>query len=238
MKSENRLWGVPCIRGELLKLGIKLAESTIRKLLRQNGFDPATHRPSLSWWEFIKRHKKAWACDFFTVETVFLQTLYVFVVIEVHSRALIGIRVIAEPSPEWVRNTIIDFIGFDEAPGLLIRDGDILYDWDFKPRMQNPIEHVVKTLPESPKANAFAERVIGSIQRECSDHHLFFGQKHLQSTLNDYQTSYVSQRPHQGIDQKIPAKPIMAVPLVRPSNLRIAKTSFFSGLHHSYHVAG
>jgi putative transposase len=75
MKSENRLWGVPRIRGELLKLGIKLAESTIRKILRQNGFDPATHRPSLSWWEFIKRHKKAWACDFFTVETAFLQTL-------------------------------------------------------------------------------------------------------------------------------------------------------------------
>ena len=158
--------------------------------------------------------------------------------IEVHSRVLIGIRVTAEPSPEWVCNTLIDFIGFDEAPGLLIRDGDILYGWDFKPRMQNHIEHVVKTPPESPKANAFVERVIGSIQRECTGHYLFFGQTHLQSTLNDYQTYYVSHRPHQGIDQKIPAKPIMPVPLVRSRDLRISKTSFFSGLHHSHHLAG
>jgi hypothetical protein len=88
------------------------------------------------------------------------------VVIEIHSRVLVGIWVTAEPFSDWIRYTIVDLFGFEEAPGLLMRDGDVLYGSDFKSRMQNYIVHVVKTLPESPKANAYAERVTGSTQRE------------------------------------------------------------------------
>ncbi|MEK6628702.1 MAG: integrase core domain-containing protein [Bdellovibrionota bacterium] len=238
LKRENKLWGVPRIQGELLKLKIKVAQSTIRKILKQNGLDPSGNTPSVGWWEFIKRHEKAWACDFFTLETAFLKTLYVFVAIEIHSRVMIGIKVTTSPNPEWIRNTVIGLIGYEAAPGILVRDGDILYGKDFQYKMESYIKHVIKTPPQSPKANAFIERLIGSIRRDCTDHYLFFSQAHLQDTLDEYQTYYNSHRPHQGIEQQIPIPQIKTVLKCFPDNLKITKESFFSGLHHSYSVVG
>ena len=236
MKTDNKLWGVPRIQGELLKLKIKLAQSTIRKILKQNGLDPSGNTPSVGWWEFIKRHEKVWACDFFTIETAFLKTLYVFVVIEIHSRVMIGIKVTTSPNPEWIRNTLIALLNFDQQPGALIRDGDILYGHDFKLKMESYIKHVIKTPPFSPQANAFVERLIGSIRRDCTDHYLFFSEAHLQTTLQEYKTYYNNHRPHQGIDQQIPIPQMKTAPKCISDNPRIAKESFFSGLHHSYSV--
>ena len=204
MKTENKLWGVPRIQGELLKLRIRIAQSTIRQILLKNGLDPISNTPSVGWWEFIRRHEKAWACDFFTIETAFLKTLYVFVVIEIHSRVLIGIKVTTSPNPEWIRNTLVGLIGFDNQPGILIRDGDILYGKDFQKKMESYIKHVIRTPPFSPKANAFIERLNGSIRRDCTDHHLFFSEAHLQATLDEYKIYYNLHRPHQGIEQQIP----------------------------------
>ena len=237
MKTENRLWGIPRIEGELLKLGIKIARSTIRAILRQNGFDPAGTAPSVGWWEFIGRHKQAWACDFFTIETAFLKTFYVFVVIEINSRTMVGIRVISRPTQEWVENTLINMMGF-ESPGILIHDGDGIFSGEFDKRMRVYFNYVAKTPPYSPMANAYVERLIGSVRRECTDHHLFFSERHLQETLNVYREYYESHRPHQGIDQKVPAIPTTAAEWPTGGTSEIKKTGFFAGLHHSYRLAG
>lgn len=241
MRKENPLWGRKRIHGELLKLGFRISESSVRNILRKAGLDPLDPAPRLSWVEFLKRHKQVWAIDFFTVETGFLKRVFVFVILEIHSRKLIALRTTIYPTQEWVINTLRSELNENANPQLLLRDRDGCYGHGAIKEMlkQRGIMEVL-TPVMSPMANAFCERQIGSIRRECTDHFLFISEEQIQSVLNLYKTYSNQARPHQGIEQKIPcrgsvirkdsADALNLVPTI------IAKEAVF-GLHHDYSFA-
>lgn len=237
IKKENILWGVPRIFGELQKLGIKVSMTTIRNILKSNGLDPATHKPKLSWREFIKRHKNVWEVDFLTVETLFLKTLYVFVIIDVHTRKLIDIKVADSPTAKWILNTLKLSMPEDHVPDLVIRDGDKKFGHLVDQGLKNIGVKPIRTPPYAPKAKPHVERVIGSIRRECTDHFLFVGPRHLQKTVEEYKNYYNDSRPHQGINQKVPAVRNLQSPSLLKVDGPVEAKEHLNGLHHSYSIA-
>jgi len=238
MRRENALWGVPRIFGELRKLRIRVSMSTIRNILKAAGLDPVNSKPSLSWREFIKRHKNVWEIDFVTIETVLLKTLYVFVIIDVHSRKLIDIRVAESPTALWIANTLINSMPYDTCPNLVIRDQDVKFGKLVDRRLKAAGVKPIKTPPYSPKAKPHVERVIGSIRRECTDHFLFFNSRQLQKILNSYLNYYNNFRPHQGIGQKIPTQKVPKSPKLSKVAGNLDSIEFLNGLHHSYFLVG
>ena len=235
MKKENCLWGGKRIHGELLKLGFRISESSVRNILRSAGFDPVDPVPEVSWKEFISRHKKVWAVDFFHVETAFLKTLSAFVVTEIHSRRLLSLTVTIAPNPDFVAQHLQSLIMTESTPELIIRDRDGVYGvGDLERSLCQQGVRVLKTPVRSPQANAYAERLIGSVRRECTDHFLFLNDRQLQKVLDEYRCYYNDSRPHQGIGQRIPGKRHDS----KSSSTKIG-TKFLArekvfGLHHSY----
>lgn len=235
MKKKNSLWGAKRIFGELKKLGIKVSVTSVRNILRNAGFDPIDKQPSLSWNEFLKRHKEVWAIDFFTVETAFMQTYYVFVIIEIHSRQLIDVAVMKSPTSNAVEQVILNSLPYRSGPDLMIRDRDPKYGKGFNKKMKELHGTKVVAVPSySPNLNAYCERVIGSIQRECTNHFLCFNDSHLRQIVSSYKKYYNKQRPHQGISQKIPGKPDgnTGDDVCSPASVKSEKV--LGGLHHHY----
>ncbi len=235
MRTCNSLWGAKRICGELKKLGIKVSVASIRTILKDNGFDPIDKQPSLSWTEFLNRHKEVWAIDFFTVETALLQTYYVIVIIEIHSRQLIDIVAMQSPTTELIERVIGNNLSFRSGPDLMIRDRNPKYGKHFNKRIKNLYEtKAVATASFSPNLNAYCERVIGSIQRECTNHFLCFSFRQLYKLVNAYKRYYNEQRPHQGIGQEIPVKPKINPILAEKSSLPVKTEKVLGGLHHHY----
>lgn len=199
---ENPRWGCVRIQGELRKLGIRLGASTIRSLIRRSGFGPAPRRDGLSWSEFLRAQANGIiACDFFTVETVWLRRLYVLFFIELHSRRVTLAEVSANPDSAWVsqqaRNLAIE--AQLEDVRYLIHDRDAKFSGPFDEVIRTEGVSVIKTPVRAPKANAFAERWVRSARAECVDHFLIVGHGHLQRTLRDYVRHYNAERPHRSL---------------------------------------
>ena len=239
MKRSNPLWGAKRLHGELLKLGYRLSESSVRNILRCAGCDPGGGPPSLTWRQFLGMHKTVWAIDLFAVESAFLKTYFVLVVIDVHSRVLVATRVADRADGQWVTNVLRSEMAERGTPDLVIHDhGSVFRTPDLRQLLRSRGVHSAMTPVYAPRANAYVERVIGSIRRECTDHFLFSGRKHLQGVLDEYRKYYNTARCHQGIDQRIPLPGLRVCPSEPPAMADIKSHSFLGGLHHDYFVAG
>ncbi len=240
MKRSNPIWGAKRLHGELLKLGYRLSESSVRNILRAAGEDPGGGLPSMKWRQFLTMHKTAWAIDLFTVESAFLKTFFVLVILDIKNRVLIATSVTPISDGEWVANVLRSEMAERSTPDLLIHDhASIFRGADVKNLLVSRKVRVAMTPVYAPMANCFVERVIGSIRRECTDHFLFSGRKHLQVVLDEYRLYYNTARCHQGIDQRVP----MAMengekgPRNPPvSTSVISAFPYLGGLHHEYRV--
>ena len=177
MAETNPLWGAPRIHGELMKLGIKVAERTVSRLLPKRRTPP-----SQTWRTFLVNHvRDLVSIDFFTVPTARLRALFVLVVLAHHRRRVVHFNVTEHPTAHWTAQQIVEAFPNDAAPSYLLRDRDRVYGQYFRHRVKGMRITEVLTAPHSPWQNPFAERLIGSIRRECVDHVVVLGERHLRA---------------------------------------------------------
>jgi transposase InsO family protein len=205
---ENPRWGYQRIRGELMKLGIKIPATTIRTILLRHGLHPAPRRAGPTWTEFLRSQAAGiLATDFFTVETIRLKTLYVLFFIELQTRRVHVMGATAHPDSSWVtqqaRNLVID--GRLGDVRFLVRDHDVKFSGPFDEVLRTEGVRVIRTPIRAPRANAFAERFVRTVRRECLDHVLIYGRRHLERVLQAYVAHYVKERPHRGLGLGLPA---------------------------------
>ena len=222
MSLANRLWGAPRIHGELLKLGIEVAQSTVYMARRGRG-------PSQTWKTFLRNHTAGIAAtDFLIVPTIGFRLLFVLVILRHQRRRLISPSVTANPTAEWIARQITDGFPWNEAPDYLIRDRDASYGHAVTRRLAAMGIRNHPTAPRSPWQNGHAERLIGSIRRECLDHIVVFGDAHLRRILADYAGYYNELRTHLSLDKDSPThRPIQRFG-------QLATRPILGGLHHHY----
>jgi transposase InsO family protein len=233
LARENPRWGCVRIQGELRKLGIRLGASTIRRILRHAGLGPAPRRTGPTWSEFLRSQGRGvLACDFFTVETVFLKTLYVLFFIELSTRRVHVAGATTRPDSSWVAQQArnLGITGRLEDKHILLRDRDSKFSGPFDEVLRTEGLTVVKTPVRSPRANAFAERWVGTVRRECLDHILVFGRRHLQGVLTTYTEHYNRARPHRSLDLHPPDLTASETSAGR----QIRRRDILGGLIHEY----
>jgi transposase InsO family protein len=196
MSVENPLWGAPRIHDELLKLGFEVAQSSVAKyMVKRRG------PPSQGWRTLLHNHAPDIAAmDLFVVPTIGFDLLYAFVIVRLDRRDLVWINVPANPTAEWVARQITEAFPWDEAPHYLIRDRDRIYGSVVTRRLRAMGIRDKPTAPASPWQNGFAERLIGSIRRECVDHVVIWGEVHLRRILKSYAGYYNEIRTHRSLD--------------------------------------
>ena len=203
LAKENPRWGCVRIQGELRGLGIRVGATTIRTLLRPNGIGPAPRRDGPSWSEFLRSQAElVLACDFFSVETAFLRTLYVLFFIEIATRRVHVMTSTRNPdagyTTQQARNLYLAE-GLPTGVRFLIRDRDSKFTRSFDTVFQTEGARVIPTPIRAPKANAFAERWVRTVRAEVLDLTLVLGRRHLDRLLARYACHYNSHRPHRGI---------------------------------------
>jgi len=207
---ENTDWGYGKIRGELLKLGCDISDETIANILERHGIPPAPERGhSLSWRHLMNHYKEqVLACDFFIVESLFLQTIYVLFFIEVGTRRVHLAGCTSHPNGTWVtqqaRQVVYDLAEQDSAMRFLIRDNDRKFSTAFDTVFHAEGIDIIRTPYRAPNANAFAERWVRTVRAECLNKILIVNQAHLRRVLREYIDYYNTARPHQGLDQQSP----------------------------------
>jgi transposase InsO family protein len=224
MSIENPLWGAPRIHGELLKLGFEVAQSSVAKYMVKR-----VGPPSQRWGAFLRNHApEIAAMDLFVVPTVGFNLLYTFVIVRLDRRELVWLGVTGNPTAEWIARQITEAFPWNEAPRYLIRDQDGIYG----DRVRRRIEAMgIRDRPiarGSPWQNGYAERLIGSIRRECLDHVVILGAAHLQRILRAYAHYYNNLRTHRSLDKDAPR--LRSVQSVG----RITSQAVVGGLHHQY----
>jgi transposase InsO family protein len=226
MSRENPLWGAPHIQAQLHLLGYDLASSTIAKYMDRSG-----KPPSQTWRTFLKNHIDGIAAvDFFTVPTVLFQVLYVWVVLRHERRRIVHFNVTAHPTSAWLTQQLREAFPFDQAPRYLIRDRDGAYGNVFRRCAKSMGIEEVLIAPQSPWQNAFAERVIGTIRRDCLDHFIVINEAHLRRMLSRYLDYYHFSRCHRSLDRNSPV-PRSVEP---PAKGRIIAIPQVGGLYHRY----
>ena len=224
MSLANRLWGAPRIHGELLKLGIEVAQSTVAKYMARSG-----RGRSQTWKTFLHNHSSGiGAMDFLIGPTVGFRLLFVLVILRHERRRLISLSVTAHPTAEWIACQVTEAFPWDEAPDYLIRDRDASYGQVVAKRLAAMGIRDHPTAPRSPWQNGHAERLIGSIRRECLDHIVIFGEAHLRRILAAYTGYYNGVRTHLSLDKDAPShRPIRRLG-------QLAAQPVLGGLHHQY----
>jgi hypothetical protein len=227
MHAANPLWGAPRIHGELLKLGIEIAQTTVAKYLTRRRGKP----PSQTWRTFLTNHGSQLASvDFFTVPTATFRVLFVFVVLLHDRRRVVHVNVTAHPTAAWTAQQLREAWPWDSAPRFVIQDRDGIYGPELQTAMRAMgIEEVVLA-PRAPWQNPFVERVIGSLRRECLDHVIVWNERSLRRHLRQYLAYYHEWRTHLSLDKDAPV-PRVAQP---PPRGTIVQIPHLGGLHHHY----
>ena len=235
MATANRLWGAERIRGELLKLDIRVAKWTVQKYLRAARPPQRAGQP---WATFLRNHADTiWACDFLPVTDALFRPLYAFFVIAIGSRRVVHVGVTRHPTDAWVAQQLREATPFDQRPRSLVRDRDSKYGPAFTRVAAASGVRELRTAYRTPKQNATCERFLGSVRRECLDHVLVLGEVHLRRVLREYAAYFNGARPHQGLQQRIP-EPGTAICLLRPEPGRMVHAvPVLGGLHHTYRRA-
>jgi putative transposase len=226
MSRANPNWGAPRILGELEKLGIVVAEAIVRKyMLRRR------KPPSPTWRAFLSNHAKDLvAIDFFVVPAVRFKVLFVLVVLAHHRRRVVHCGVTENPTAQWTAQQIIEAFPWGDVPRYLLRDRDGVYGKHFRHRVRGMGIEEVMTAPQSPWQNPYAERLIGSICRECLNHVVVLNEDHLRRVLRSYFSYYHDWRTHLSLDRDCP----------EPRDIQCAETGEIieipevGGLHHHH----
>ena len=228
MAHENRLWGAERIRGELLKLGIRVSKRTIQRYLPRK-----RQSTSQTWATFLKNHAfDIWACDFTVVYDLLFRSIFIFVILELKTRLIIHSLVTRFPSDAWTAQQLREATPWGCHPKVLIRDRDRKYGPLFSSVATSSGIQEVKTPFHAPKANAVCERFMGSLKRECLDHTLVLNQRQLERMVMEYGSYYNDARSHQGIHQRIPGRYDDKV--YPTAEGKIVSKPILSGLHHDY----
>ncbi len=227
MARENPTWGRRRIQAELHFLGYGVAELTVSKYMPRR----RSPRPSPTWRSFLEAHlKEIAAIDFFVVPTLTFRLLFGFIVLRHDRRELVNINVTDHPTAQWTAHQIVDAFPDDSAPRFLLRDRDVVYGESFTRRLAGLGIRDLLIAPRAPWQNPFAERLIGSIRRECLDQVIVLHGRHLRRLLRAHLAYYNATRPHQALrnDSPLPRS-------VQPSALgRIVALPVIGGLHHCY----
>jgi putative transposase len=226
MWRSNPTWGSPRIVGELRKLGITVAKSTVEK------YRPRIRKPSSPTWKtFLNNHvEDLIACDFFTVPTATFRVLFVFIMLAHERRRIVHFNITEHPTTQWTAQQIVEAFPWDTAPRYLLRDRDSIYSVAFQHRVKNMgIEEVV-IAPHSPWQNSYCERLIGSIRREVLEHVIVLNDRHLKRLLTAYIAYYHRFRTHLSLEMECP-QPRAVQP---PETGRVRVVPEVGGLHHHY----
>src|ERR1700681_2754203 len=224
MSVENPLWGAPRIHGELLKLGLEIAQSSVAKyMVKRRG------PPSQGWRTFLRNHAPDIAAmDLFVVPNIGFDLLCAFVIVRLDRRDLAWINVTTNPTAEWVARQITEAFPWDGAPGYMIRDRDRIYGTVVARRLRAMGIRDKPTAPASPWQNGFFERLIGSIRRECVDHIIVLCEAQLRRILKNYAAYYNSVRTHRSLQKDAPvSRPVQQTGV-------ISSRAILGGLHHHY----
>lgn len=214
------------MHGELLKLGIDVSEAVLSKYTTRN-----RKPPSQGWRPFLQNHsKEIIATDFFTVPTATFRVLFVLVVLSHDRREILHTNVTESPKVEWIARQILEAIGLEDAPRYLIRDQDRKFSENFSRQVATIGIKEVLTAPASPWQNACAERVIGTIRRECLDHMIILGEQHLRRTVKSYSNYYNRVRTHLSLDKDSPKERVVQF----SDHDAIQSCRHSGGLHHEY----
>jgi transposase InsO family protein len=224
MSIANPLWGAPRIHGELLKLGIEIGQTSVAKYMARR-----RRPPSQGWKTFLHNHADGIAAmDLFVVPTISFRLLYGLLIIGHGRRQILWFGVTAHPTAEWIANQLAAACGWEQAPRYLIRDRDRAYGEVFIRRLRSMGIRDRPTSPRSPWQNGYAERLIGSIRRECLDYVVVFGERHLRHVLQSYMNYYNETRTHLSLDKDAP----LSRTVERAG--RILCRPILGGLHHKY----
>jgi len=242
LARENPRWGYLRIQSELMGLGVRVAATTIRRVLANAGLDPAGRRFGLSWRAFLSAQAAHMlATDFLTVDTVFLRRLYVLVFIELDTRAVHLAGVTAHPTAAWVtqqaRNLAIKMGDALSERKFLLHDRDALFPGSFDAVFRSEGLRVIRTPVRAPRANSICERVIGSLRRECLDWILIVRRRQLEGVLAEYVSHYNTHRPHRSLGLKAPEAAPTPLLSARASPREVRRNDRLGGLLHEYDVA-
>jgi putative transposase len=200
MAAANPLWGAPRIHGELGKLGIEVSERTVSRLVRR-----PRRPPSQTWRTFLTNHVAALSSiDFFTVPTVTGRVLFVFVVLLHYRRRIVHFNVTEHPTAVWTAQQVVEAFPDDTAPRWLLRDRDAIYGEAFRQRIAGMRIEEVLSGPSSPSQNPYAERLIGSVRRDCLNHIVVLSEQHLRRVLTGYFRYYHRSRTHLALAKDAP----------------------------------
>ena len=225
MATANPLWGAPRVHGELLKLGFEISERTVSRLM------PKGRKSMQTWMTFLRNHVgQLVSIDFFTVATIQLRILYVFIVLAHDRRRVLHFNVTEHPTAVWAAQQIIEAFREDRAPRYMVRDRDGIYGESFRARVEGISIEEVRIAPRSPWQNCYVERVIGSVRRECLNHVIVINDHHLRRILKDYFRYYHESRTHLSLDKDAPG--FRAVQSNKSE--KIIQIPQVGGLHHRY----
>jgi putative transposase len=236
MAHENPRWGYRRIQGELIGLGHLVAASTVWKILKSAGLHPAPRRSGPTWRQLLSAQAHAiLAVDFAHVDTVFLRRIYILLVIEHERRRVHLVGITAHPTGDWVtqqaRNLLMDLGERADEFRFLIRDRDSKFTAAFDAVFAGANIRIIRTPVRAPRANAIVERFIGTLRRECLDHLLITGPRHLDIAVREYVAHFNTHRPHRSLEQHPPAASAPPRPGVAT---RVLRRDQLGGLIHEY----